>query len=57
MKVKEALGLFLTIIGFIVTFIGFCSLDSEQYFHQVFLFTLGGLALFAIGAALLQIFD
>ena len=54
---SEKIGIVLMVIGFIVTALGFCSLDTDRYFTQVVIVTVIGLILFAVGGLILQIFD
>ena len=54
---RDKIGITLAIIGFLMTALGFCSLDTQEYFYQVVAFTVGGLALVGIGCLILQIFE
>ena len=54
---KRKIGTVLATIGAIITVIGFCCLDSEQYINQVCLFTICGLVLVGVGGTMSQIFD
>ena len=54
---REKIAIAITIIGLLMTMLGFCSLDSDECFKQVLAFTIIGLALFGVGGYLLQIFD
>lgn len=54
---KRKIGTVLATIGAIITVIGFCCLDSEQYINQVYLFTICGLVLVGVGGTMSQIFD
>ncbi len=57
MKAREIIGGIMASVGIAITFFGFCSLDSEMYFDQAVVCTVIGLFVFAIGGAILQIFD
>ena len=54
---KSKIGVTLFVIGFIMAVLGFCSLDTEECYTQVVIFTLVGLAGVGIGGVILQIFD
>ena len=54
---KKKIGTVLATIGAIITAIGFCCLDSEQYINQIYLFTICGLVLVGVGGIMSQLFD
>ena len=55
MKSKIGVGLF--IIGLIIAVLGVCSLDTEEYYTQVAIFTMAGFGCMGIGGFMAQIFD